>query len=208
MVNRGDVIENLLTGEKVIFLETSEDTNGELLRFEYVLPPRFSVPEHIHPRQEERHEILSGILRGRAGGREQDFREGERAVGPPGVPHAWRNPSEDEELRTVSERRPALHMEALLEVGFGIARDLKTDKKGIPKHLLRMMVLANEAKSDFYFTGAPRPVRKAFSALSGALAYAGKRLGYGGFESGSKTPLTTPPASRSPAAARLPHRPR
>jgi hypothetical protein len=37
-------------------------------------------------------------------------------------------------------------MEVLLKVGFEIARDLKTGKKGIPKHLLRMMVLANEAK--------------------------------------------------------------
>jgi hypothetical protein len=60
MASQGDVLENPLTGEKVIFLETSEDTNGELLRFEYVLPPRFSIPEHVHPRQEERHEVLSG----------------------------------------------------------------------------------------------------------------------------------------------------
>jgi hypothetical protein len=83
------------------------------------------------------------------------------------VPHAWRNPSEDEERRIVSELRPVLHMEVLLKVGFEIARDLKTEKKGIPKHLLRMMVLANEAKDDFYFTEAPRPVRKTFSASLG-----------------------------------------
>jgi hypothetical protein len=38
---------------------------------------------------------------------------------------------------------------------FEIARDLKTDKKGIPKHLLRMMVLANGVKNDFHFTGVP-----------------------------------------------------
>jgi quercetin dioxygenase-like cupin family protein len=182
MASQGDVIENPFTGERVILLETSEDTNGDLLRFEYVLPPRFSIPEHVHPRQEVRHEVLSGILRGWVGGREQDFREGELAVGPPGVPHAWRNPSEDEPLRLVSELRPALHMEVLLEVGSEITRDLKTDKKGIPKHLLRMMVLANGAKNDFYFTSAPRPARKAFSALLGALAYVGGRLGYGGFE--------------------------
>jgi hypothetical protein len=67
MASQGDVIENPFTGERVIFLRTSEDTNGELLRFEYVLPPRFSIPEHVHPRQEERHEILSGILRGPGG---------------------------------------------------------------------------------------------------------------------------------------------
>ncbi len=115
------------------------------------------------------------------GGREQDFREGERAVGPPGVPHAWRNPSEEEELRIVSELRPALHLEALIEVGFGLAKALKTDSKAVPKRLLRLIMLANEAKHEFYLTGVPRPVRGAFSALLGALAYVGKRLGYGGF---------------------------
>ncbi len=137
MVRRGDIVENPITGERITFLETSEDTNGELSRFEYVLPPRFSIPEHVHPGQEERHEILSGTLRGRMGGRERDFREGELAIGPPNVPHAWRNSSEDEALRIVSELRSALHLEALLEVGFALARDLKTDKKNVPKHLPR-----------------------------------------------------------------------
>jgi quercetin dioxygenase-like cupin family protein len=91
---RGEVVENPITGERITFLDTAGDTGGELSRFEYVLPPRFSIPEHVHPRQEERHEVLSGTLRGRVGGRERDF--GERAIGPPDVPHAWRNPSRDE----------------------------------------------------------------------------------------------------------------
>lgn len=93
MARRGDVIENPITGEKVTFLETSEDTNGELLRFEYVLPPRFSIPEHVHPRQEERYEVLSGTLRGRVGGRGQDFGEGEWVIGPPNVPTPGATPA-------------------------------------------------------------------------------------------------------------------
>jgi quercetin dioxygenase-like cupin family protein len=180
MARRGDVVENPITGERITFLETSEDTNGELSRFEYVLPPRFSIPEHVHPRQEERHEVISGTLRGRVGGRERDFGEGERAIGPAGVPHAWRNPSENRELRIVSELRPALHLEALIEIGFALARDLKTDKRNVPKHLPRLIMLANEAKHEFYLTAVPRPVRGAFSALLGALAYVVGRLGYGG----------------------------
>jgi mannose-6-phosphate isomerase-like protein (cupin superfamily) len=178
MTRRGEVVENPITGERVIFLETSEGTNGELSRFEYVLPPRFSIPEHVHPRQEERHEVLSGTLKGRVGGRERDFGKGERVIGPPNVPHAWRNPSKDEELRIVSELRPALHLEALIEVGFALARDLKTDRKNVPKHLPRMIMLANEAKHEFYLTAVPRPARGAFSALLGALAYVIRRLGY------------------------------
>lgn len=178
MARRGDVVENPITGERVTFLDTREETSGELSRFEYVLPPRFSIPEHVHPLQEERHEVLSGTLRGRVGGRERDFGRGERVVGPPGVPHAWRNPSEYEELRIVSELRPALHLEDLIEASFGLAGDLKTDRMNALKRLPRVLMLVNEAKHEFYLTGVPRPVRRAFSALLGALAYTCEILGY------------------------------
>lgn len=78
----------------------------------------------------------------------------------------------------MSELRPALHLETLIEVGFALARDLKTDKRNVPKHLLRLIMLAYEAKHEFYLTAVPRPVRGAFSALLGALAYVIGRLGY------------------------------
>jgi hypothetical protein len=73
MASQGDVIENPLTGVRITFQQTTGD---ELLPFEYVLPPRFSIPEHLHPRRDERHEALSGTLRGRVEGREQDSRKG------------------------------------------------------------------------------------------------------------------------------------
>ena len=114
------------------FLETSGETNGDLLRVEVVLPPGFSIAEHVHPRQEERHEVLSGTLRARVGGQERDYKAGERVVGPPGVPHAWCNPSDHEDLRIVSEHRPVSHMEHMLEAGFAIARDFEANKKGAP----------------------------------------------------------------------------
>jgi len=178
VAGRGDVMEYPLTREKVILLETTRDTGGELQRFEYVLPSRFSIPEHVHPRQEERHEVLSGTLWGRVGGRERSFGEGERAVGPPGVPHAWRNASDREGLRIVSELRPALHMEILLETSFGVMRAWKTNKMGAPGYLLQLAVLADEVKDDFYFTGVPRPVWNAFMVASGILARLGRMPGY------------------------------
>lgn len=158
------------------FLETSGETNGDLLRVEVVLPPGFSMAEHVHPRQEERHEVLSGTLRASVGGQEQDYKAGERVVGPPGVPHAWRNPSDREDLHMVSEHRPVSHMEHMLESGFAIARDFEADKKGALKHLLRAAVLLDEIKEDFYFTGAPM---RALMAVFVALAPVGRLLGYG-----------------------------
>jgi quercetin dioxygenase-like cupin family protein len=110
----GDVIENPITGERITFLKTTQETDGKMLRFEYVVPPRFSIPEHVHPYQGERHEVLSGTLWGRVGGQERDYTQGERVVGPAGVPHAWQNPSSEEELRFVSELRPPLVFETIL----------------------------------------------------------------------------------------------
>jgi quercetin dioxygenase-like cupin family protein len=175
MAQPGDVVEAPLFGARATFLETAEQTGGELLRVEVVLPPGFSVSEHVHPAQEERHKVVRGTLRARVGGQQQDYGEGEVAVGPLGVPHAWSNPSDSENLRIVSEHRPALHMEELLEGGFTIARDLQADKKGALKHLLRMAVLLDDVKVDFYMTQAPAQV---LLRMFAALAPVGRLLGY------------------------------
>ena len=62
-------MEAPLLGARATFLKTTEQTNGELLRVEVVLPPGFSVSEHVHPIQEERHHVVRGILRARVGGK-------------------------------------------------------------------------------------------------------------------------------------------
>jgi len=156
----GDVIENPITGEQITFLKTTQETNGELLRFEYVLPPGFTIPEHVHPHQEECHEVLSGTLRGRVGGQQRDYAEGERVVGPAGVPHAWQNPSSDKELRFISELRPPLVFETLLETYCGLARDGKTTKQGIPKNPLQLAVLVDETRARSTPIGYRSPCRK------------------------------------------------
>ena len=169
MANAGDTIRNPLTGERITFLQTTRDTNGELLRFEYLIPPGFSIPEHVHPHQEERHEVVSGILRGRVGGSEGTFVEGQRVTGPAGVPHAWRNPSDDGGLLIFSELRPALGFENVIETAFAIAGDPKIDKMGAPGHLLRLSMLLDGSREDFYPTadtdagveGHPGPQRGA-----------------------------------------------
>jgi quercetin dioxygenase-like cupin family protein len=175
----GDIIENPVTGERITFLKTTQETNGELLRFEYVLPPGFTIPEHFHPHQEERHEVLSGTLRGRVGGQEErDYAEGERVVGPAGVPHAWRNSSSKEELRIISELRPPLVFETIMETSFGLARDGKTTKQGIPKNPLQLAVLADETRGMFYSSRAPVAVQEAFLTLFAVVASVGRLLGY------------------------------
>ncbi len=180
MARPGDVIEHPAYGVRITFLQTSAETKGELLRVEVVLPPGFSMAEHVHPGQEERHEVLAGTLRARVGGRQRDYGAGEHVVGPAGVAHAWSNPSEHTPLRLRSQHRPVLHMELMLEGGSAIARDWLANKKAVVGAVLRAAALLDEIKDDFYFT---QWRRRAGMALLTSLAPLARWLGYGALES-------------------------
>jgi quercetin dioxygenase-like cupin family protein len=178
MARRGESIDNPLTGERMTFLKTTADTNGQSLEFEFVAPPGWSVPEHIHPRQQERTEMISGALSGRVAGEEIGLVEGEVRVVPSGVVHAWRNPSDEEETRFSVEFSPALKMESGFETSWGLARDGKATKAGLPKNPLQLVVVASEHKDEVYLARPPIPVQKALFAILDLLAPVGRLLGY------------------------------
>jgi hypothetical protein len=50
MAHAGQILENPVSGEKIIFRQTAAETDGELLAFELVLAPGGAVPgAHVHP---------------------------------------------------------------------------------------------------------------------------------------------------------------
>ena len=161
------------SGHTFRVLESARDTEDGSLRFDYCAPPRANVSEHVHRFQEERTEIVSGTLGMRVGGQALTLTRGQKAVGPPGVPHAWWNPSEEEEVRFVSEIRPGLEVEMFFETLLGLARDGKTIGP-IPRNPLQLAVLAEEVASWLEL----RLVEEVFFAPVAALAIVGKLLGY------------------------------
>jgi hypothetical protein len=61
MIHQGDKIENKRTGQRMIFLKTWAETNGTQLQIECFSPVTSArEPEHIHPYQENRFQIISG----------------------------------------------------------------------------------------------------------------------------------------------------
>ena len=178
MAQRGESIENPLTGERMTFRNTTADTNGHSLEFEFIAPPGWSVPEHIHPHQQERTQMISGVLSGRVAGEEIRLVAGEARVVPLGVVHAWQNPSDQEESRFSVEFSPALKMESGFETTWGLARDGKATKAGLPKNPLQLVVLASEHKDEVYLPRPPIPVQKALFAILDLLAPVGRLLGY------------------------------
>jgi quercetin dioxygenase-like cupin family protein len=161
------------SGHSLRVLESARDTNDGSLRFDYSAPPHANVSEHVHRFQEERNEVVSGTLGMRVGGQELLLTPGQKAVGPPGIPHAWWNPSEEEEVRFVSEIRPGLEVETFFETLLGLSRDGKTIGP-IPRNPLQIAVLADEIASWLVL----RPVEKVLFAPVAALAFVGRLLGY------------------------------
>jgi mannose-6-phosphate isomerase-like protein (cupin superfamily) len=175
MARTGDNIEHPVTGERIEFLTTAGDTGGEALRMELLVEPRgFAAAEHVHPRQEERFEILSGIIRYRVDGVEREAGAGDELVVPKGVPHVWENGGE-EDLRMILEFRPALRSEEFFESYFGLGQDGKTNPKtGLPNPV-RMAVLLHEYRNEIHLARPPLFVQR---IAFGALALVGRLLGY------------------------------
>jgi len=141
MIHAGDTIENPVTGERIVFHQTSRETNGEAVVFEtFVQPNGFVAAAHVHPKQEERFEIVAGTLGLNLGGDEIVAGPGETLTVPAGTRHRFWNAGDDE-VRFRCEVRPALQFEQLLETMFALAADGKTNKKGMP-NLLRLAVIA------------------------------------------------------------------
>ena len=98
------MIENPRTGEQVEFIFESP----ELLSMESTWTrPGHRATEHVHPKMEERFEVLQGRVAFQVDGIQVDAPAGTVVVVPPGRRHLAWNPT-DETVRLKIEMRPAL----------------------------------------------------------------------------------------------------
>ena len=177
MARSGDVIENPVSGERIIFRKTASETNGELLQFDYFCKPKTKGTaslRHKHPKLEERFEVAAGSMSYTLGDSKMKSAEmGGKVVVPKGTAHALWNEG-DGELQVSTECRPALKIERFFETMYGLAKDGKTNKSGIPG-LLQTAVIFRGFKDE---VAAGTPATKLFAALSVVLAPIGRSRGY------------------------------
>lgn len=174
MIHAGNTIENPVTGERVTFLKTSADTDGEMVLIEAtVAPDGFVAAEHIHPFQSERFEVLAGEVEFKVGGEIAAAKPGDVVTVEPGTAHRFQNVGEGE-LRFRAEVRPALTFETFLQTMYGLAADGKTDGKGMPNPF-RLAVIMDEQ-----FDLARLPFPPAWAQRTGLALGAplGRLLGY------------------------------
>jgi len=167
---------NPVTGERIVFRKRSRDTGGELFEMNlYLAPGGFIARAHVHPNQEERFEINGAPAMFRVGDVERLYQPGEVAVVPPGVPHVWWNPSDDE-VATLIQFRPALDTETFFENFFGLAAEGKVGKSGLPNPL-QMVVFARDYRREM---ALPRREQAILGPLALLLAPLARAFGYRG----------------------------
>jgi len=175
MIRTGDTIENPVTGERITFLTTAADTDGEAVVIETVVQPNgFVASAHVHPFQSERFAISAGMLGLKIGRKRLTLAPGNVATVEPGTAHRFWNAGETP-VRFVCDIRPALQFESLLETMFALAVDGKTGRKGMPGPL-RLAVIA---KAHFDTVRLPFPSAWAQRAGLALGAPVGRLVGYG-----------------------------
>jgi quercetin dioxygenase-like cupin family protein len=175
MARAGDELLNPATGLRTVFRETAQSTGGDLLQVDWIGGPGWTTgPDHVHPHQEERFEVLSGKLGLRAEGVEHLHGSGDVIVVSAGSPHAAWNAGEDH-VHVLVEFRPALRTEIALETLAGLARDGKTLGSGVPRNPLLLALVLREFEDEIRFVRPPLPLQ---NMLLAPLAMIARVLGY------------------------------
>jgi mannose-6-phosphate isomerase-like protein (cupin superfamily) len=168
-----DAIEEPASGQLVVFRDRTNDYVAADL---YMRPGGF-VPMHVHGRQIERFEAVSGALRFRLGRHCRTVGPGEEVTVPAGTPHGFRNVG-SEVAHFLIELTPPLRGEEGLRTLFGLQRDgrLRVPRLGVPRPLLQVAVLFDQYLDEIHLPVAPVAAQR---VVFGALARLGRWRGYG-----------------------------
>jgi mannose-6-phosphate isomerase-like protein (cupin superfamily) len=162
-------IFNPRTGQRMRFLLTAADTNGQLLRFETTNPPTgVAEPLHVHPKQVTRAQVVSGSLRFAVNGQERRLGPGDAITIPAGTPHQFWNDG-DEDAVAIQEARPALGTEEFFVTYFALAQAGELDERGKPS-LLQFATLGPMFADEIRLVSPPWPVQRLTCALLAPIA--------------------------------------
>ena len=135
-------IENPLIKDKVTFLETAAETKGKFTLVEVELAPCGGNGLHYHKTFDETFTTVEGVLGIELNGQIIYLQKGESATAPVGSLHRFFNPSDTEKVSFKVLLEPGkTGFETALQVAYGLARDGRTNRKGIPKSLYHMALI-------------------------------------------------------------------
>lgn len=165
------VIENPIIKDRITFLKTTEETNGEYLLLQLEVAPHGGNLMHYHTTFTEKFEVVEGQLDVMVNSEHKVLTAGQSALVPLMVHHRFFNTS-DKPVTALLEIRPARQFEKSLRVAYGLARDGKTNGQSLPTSIWHLALLFQLGES--YVPGLPLFIQR---AIFGVLASFAKRLG-------------------------------
>src|SRR5919199_4599532 len=167
-INR--TIEYPLNGERVTFLTTAQETNGACVKTVVeLLPGSQGQPLHYHLTYTETFEVVAGQLDICLGSKKHHrvLRSGESVHVPLNAVHSFWN-SSPEPVRFMVEMRPARHFEEALRAAFGLARDGRMSRKGVPTNIWELALIFELSES--FLPGLPLFLQKRIFGLLATIA--------------------------------------
>jgi quercetin dioxygenase-like cupin family protein len=176
MFRRGEVYQNPASGERAVVLVGTDTTAGERLVVDlYLRPGGGMTGRHFHPAMHERFTVIQGTINFNLNGQDRLAVSGESVDIAPGTVHDFWNSGSTEAVARV-EVEPAARFVEMIQNGFGLAQDGKTDAKGAP-NLLQISLFAQEFDDVIRYVQPPPAVQRVLFAILAPLA---RRLGYRG----------------------------
>lgn len=147
----------------------------DLLEVEATYGPASSPPpKHLHPSQDERFEVLAGVVRARVGDHDRTLHPGETIEIPRGAIHQMWNPGV-QPARVLWQTRPGGRTEQWFTAIGTLHREGRVGRNGMPSPLA-FGVLLTEYRDVFRLAARPAPLVRGGLALLGLL---GRARGYG-----------------------------
>jgi quercetin dioxygenase-like cupin family protein len=179
MAYKNKTIRNPVTGQEIRFIQTSKDSNGQLLEMESTYNAMSREPtSHYHPCQDEFFTIVQGEMTVRLDGEETHaLQAGDTLHIPRNQIHAMWNATNKKAVVNW-QVRPALNTEQLLETIAGLAAEGKCNKQGMPG-ILQIALTAGKYDRELRLVSPPLLVQKiVFSVLRPIALMAGYKAVY------------------------------
>jgi quercetin dioxygenase-like cupin family protein len=169
--DRWRTVSNPVIGDEVTFVHTARETGGEHTLARVVLKPGGGNPLHYHLTYAEEFEVVDGRLTIQRDGERLMLGPGETAHAPIGSRHRFANDT-DQPVTFLTTIRPARRFEELIRIVYGLARDGKTIRGGVPRNPLELALVFEI--SETYLPTLPLAVQR---GVFGPLARLAHRLG-------------------------------
>jgi quercetin dioxygenase-like cupin family protein len=170
MAYKGKIINNKKTGQQIKFIQTSDDTGGELLEMESLFQPHSTEPvHHYHPLQEELFTVVEGEISVRIDGQVIILKQNDALhIKKRQIHSMWNHSTLPAKVNW--KVAPALDTEYFLENGVGIANEKKTNDQGMPG-ILQVALLANRFSNVFRIAKPPYGLQKIVFGVLTPISY-------------------------------------